>query len=158
MELFGTQSIPELSIEDCAALVIASVPAVMHAFRTEMRAGRPAEMSLSQFRALLYLRRHAGASVSDVAAHLDLALSTTSQLIDGLLKSDYVLREIASGDRRRATLNLTAYGTTTLEAIRAQAQARMEERLTALRPDERQAVGIAMQALHRVFGPPPAQG
>ncbi|MHB9023301.1 MAG: MarR family winged helix-turn-helix transcriptional regulator [Armatimonadota bacterium] len=124
----------------------------MHAFRAEMRAGRPAELSLSQFRSLIFLRFHAGASVSDVAAHLGLALSTTSQLIDGLLKSEYVTREIATADRRRATLTLTEHGTVILESIRAKAQARMEERMADLTAEERQAVYLAMEALQRVFG------
>ncbi|OPZ86654.1 MAG: DNA-binding transcriptional repressor MarR [bacterium ADurb.Bin429] len=152
MELFPTRSIPGLPVAECAALVVAAVPAVMQALRREMRASRPAELSLSQFRALIYLRFHAGASVSDVAEHLGLALSSTSQLIDALVKEGYITRETAKGDRRRATLALTSHGATMLDAIRARAQARMEERLAVLTADERQAVGIAMQALQRVFG------
>ncbi|HOF87066.1 MAG TPA: MarR family transcriptional regulator [Armatimonadota bacterium] len=137
---------------DCAALVVAAVPAVMQAFRLEMRASRPRELSLSQFRTLIHLRFHAGASVSDLAEHLGLALSSTSQLIDALVKDGYVARETAAGDRRRATLALTAHGATMLDAVRARAQARMEERLAALTAAERQAVSVAMQALQRVVG------
>jgi DNA-binding MarR family transcriptional regulator len=151
MELFGTRSVSDLSVHDCAELVIASVPAIMSTFRAEMRAGKPTELSLPQFRTLIKLSFHPARSISDIADHLGIALSTASQLIDGLVKRGYVTRVSDADDRRRATLTLTASGRTMLEAVRAQALAHMEERLAALTMDERRAVADAMQMLGRVF-------
>lgn len=128
-----------------------TVPAVMSVFRAEMRAGRPAELSVPQFRTLIYLQRHPGATLSGVAEHLGLALSTVSKLVDGLFKRDFVTRETSAEDRRRARLALTRHGEAMLEGARAGAQARLAERLSALSLAEQEAVLIAMRALYRVF-------
>jgi DNA-binding MarR family transcriptional regulator len=150
MESFDTRS-DVLSVQDCAALLVATVPAVMSHFRAAMRAGRPEELSLPQFRTLIRLRWHPGVSISDIAEHLGLALSTTSQLVDGLVKRGYVTRESAVGDRRRMVVTLTDAGRAMLETVRAAAQARMAEQVAALTPEERQAVASAMAALSRIF-------
>lgn len=158
MELFDTRSDGELSIQECAELVIASVPAVMSTFRAEMRAGRPTELSLPQFRTLIHLQFRATLSISEIAEHLGLALSTTSQLVDGLVKRGYMTRESAADDRRRAVITLTEDGRAMLESVRAKALARMAERLSDLSATERQAVAEAMRALGRVFQRVPCHG
>lgn len=150
MESFDTRS-DALSVQECAELIIATVPAVMGSFKAAMRAGRPTELSLPQFRALIRLRRHDGLSVSDIAEHLGLALSTTSQLVDGLVKRGYVTRENAATDRRRMVITLTDGGRAMLETVRAAAQARMAEQVATLSPAERRAVAEAMEALGRIF-------
>lgn len=151
MELFHDGSNREVTIRECAEQLIAVVPAVMGTFRGEMRAGRPSEISVPQFRALIHLQCRPGVSISDIAGHLGLALSTTSQLIDGLYKRQYVTRETAARDRRCAIVSLTEHGRAMLEAIRARTQVRMEERMASFTPAERLAVVMAMEALSRVF-------
>jgi len=135
----------------CAEAVMTTVPAVMSAFRAEMRARRPAELSVPQFRTLIFLQRHPDTTVSEVAEHLGLALSTTSKLIDGLVKRAYITRVTSTEDRRRAHLALTAHGESALEETRAEARARMAERLSSLTTEEQEAITVAMRALYRVF-------
>lgn len=151
MEQFYNRSNSSDSITHCAEMVIDTIPAVMSAFRGEMRARRPSELSIPQFRTLIHLQYHSGASISQIASHLGLALSSTSQLVDGLLKRQYVTREIAEGDRRRAIVKLTEHGNTMLNTVREQAQARMEEHLLLLSEEESQIVTKAMVALARIF-------
>jgi DNA-binding MarR family transcriptional regulator len=151
MEHFALRSNDLTAEPGCAELVMLAVPAIMSAFKREMRARRPEELSVPQFRTLIFLQRHAGATVSDVAGHLGLALSTTSQLIDGLLKRQYMLREVSQRDRRCATLSLTAEGNTMLEDVRARVHAWMDERLASLTPEEREALRVAMPALNAIF-------
>lgn len=139
------------SIENCAEQLVSTIPLVMRALRKEMRAHRPEELSIPQFRTMIYLERHVGVSISDVADHHGLALSSTSQLIDGLVKRQYVTREIAEGDRRRAIVSLTAHGKTILASAREQAQARMAERLALLSPEELQTLATVLQAFDRIF-------
>lgn len=154
MEHFVLRSNPEAADLGCAELVMMAVPLIMTAFKTEMRARRPTELSVPQFRMLIYLQRHAGARVSDVAEHLGLALSTTSQLIDGLLKRQYVLRETSTRDRRCATLSLTEQGNAMLVDVRARVHAWMDEKLAVLSPEEREALRVAMPALQAIFRRP----
>ncbi|HEX2951665.1 MAG TPA: MarR family transcriptional regulator [Armatimonadota bacterium] len=149
MELFDIRSNTTNSLDDCAELLIATVPDAMCMIRKDMRSHRPAELSIPQFRTLVYLRRHTDVSISAIADHLGLALSSTSQLIDGLVKRDYIARDVAMGDRRRAIVTLTKHGQTVLDAIYTNARARMAERLSTLSPEERQTVGMAMRILQR---------
>jgi DNA-binding MarR family transcriptional regulator len=153
MEVFSDPGIPAPTVRECAEEVLAVVPSVWRTFRGEMRAHRPDEFSLPQFRALIFLNRHAGASVSAVAGHVGLALSSTSQLVDGLMKRGYVARDTAASDRRRAALSLTAEGRAILEQARTHARARIEAQLARLTDDERRAVTAAMAALARAFDP-----
>jgi len=144
--------------EDSASLIMSTIPIVMRAFKTEMRANRPTELSIPQFRTLIFLECRSGASISDVAGHLGLSLSTVSKIIDGLMKRSYVERSVASNDRRRAILALTAAGKTALKATREQAHTRMLEYLDILSPEEQANISEAMRILSRVFQPDAATG
>ena len=62
------------SADECARQVLEIVPLVMAAIRTEIRTHRGSELSVPQFRVLIFLNRHAGASLSDIAEHLGLTL------------------------------------------------------------------------------------
>ncbi len=157
METFDNRSISTSTPQDCAELLLTAVPEVMSRIRREMRARRPEELSVPQFRALIFLNRHPGASVSAIAEHLGLALSSTSHLIDGLAKRAYLARETAADDRRRALVSLTAYGQALLDAVYAQVRAGLAGRLDALTPEERRALAHALSALCRIFALPQEQ-
>ena len=62
------------SASDCAAHLLEIVPAVMRTIRGQMRSHSAAELSVVQFRALAFLNRRAGASLSDLAEHIGLSL------------------------------------------------------------------------------------
>jgi DNA-binding MarR family transcriptional regulator len=158
MELFDIRNNSGVSLEDCAELLISVIPEMMCIVRKDMRAGRPSELSVPQFRALIYLQHHPGSSLSGIADHLGLARSTTSQLVDGLMQRNYVVRESAQEDRRRAMFLLTERGRAMLDAVRAKAQARMSERLSPLSPEERRSVGEAMLLLTRISRKTSEQG
>ena len=89
------------SPEECARQVLEAVPLVMLAIRTEMRRHRGSDLSVPQFRVLVYLNRHAGASLSDIAEHMGLTLPSMSKMIDGLVLRGLVLRRTNPADRRR---------------------------------------------------------
>ncbi len=137
---------------ECARQVLESVPQVMRAIRTEMRRHRGSDLSVPQFRVLIFLNRHAGASLSDIAEHLGLTLPSMSKMIDGLVARRLVARQTDSRDRRRVTLSLTATGQTALQAAYAVAHTHLAERLQTLTPSDRQAVIRAMAALGAIFG------
>lgn len=135
----------------CAEQLLSTVPLVMHAIRSEMRSHRPAGLSVPQFRTLNFIRRHEGASLSEVAEHLGLALPTVSRLTDALVKREFVTREVSSTDRRRAILRLTDGGASTLREAAQHARVRLAGMLKSLTPEEEAQVSEAMRLLYNVF-------
>jgi DNA-binding MarR family transcriptional regulator len=135
----------------CAALLLETVPAVMRNIRTQMRAQRTAGISVAQFRALGYVGRHAGASLSAVAEHLGLTPPATSRLVDGLVARGMMRREVSPADRRAVMLALTPEG----EALQAQARAgalsALVVQVAELPEGERVALMAALRQLRALF-------
>jgi len=127
------------------------VPLVMRTVRTKVRDCRTLNLSVPQFRALGFVHRNPGASLSDVAEHIGLTLPSMSKLIDGLVERKLVIRQSHSGDRRRMTLKLTARGRALLQSAHESTQASLAERLTTLSESERTTVVRAMRILHPLF-------
>ncbi len=142
-----------ISLEECARQVLETTPLVMRAVRAEMRRGRAADLSVPQFRTLLFLHREAGASLSQVAEHIGLTLPSMSALTDGLVARGLLARAADRQDRRRVTLTLTESGQSVLETARRLAQAALAERLAGLSPQERVGLVEALQCLRQVFDP-----
>jgi len=140
-----------ISIDDCARQVMETANLLTRLIRREMRRQRPAEISLPQFRTLRILQRHAGLSLSQLAARLDLTLASASKLIDVLAKHDLVERRSSPSDRRKLELYLTPRGRDTLDRAEMATQHVLVEMLQSL-PEERQAVVLqAMQTLQAVL-------
>jgi len=142
------------SAETCAREILETVPLVMRAIRGAMRRHRTPSLSVTEFRALVFLDRRAGASLVELADHLGLAAATVSKMIDGMVASRFVLRRSSPEDRRRITLVLTAAGRETLERARLLAQARFATLLSALQAGQRLELTRALQALKALFAEP----
>ncbi len=140
------------SPEECAREVLDVVPLVMRVIRAEMRGHRTPDLSVPQFRALLYLQRHPGASLSAVSDHLGLTPPSTSKLVDGLVARGLVARQPSPTDRRRLMIVVTPEGAAILQAATQATQARLAEALGRLDEDRRAAVLVAMQSLRALFG------
>lgn len=144
------------SIEACAALMMDVVPLVMRVIRTEMRSHRSPDLSVVQFRALLYIRRHEGTSLSSLTEHLGLALPSTSKLVDKLLARQLISRASHPADRRRITLALTGPGEVALSVASQATLARLAQDLAGLSPDERHVVADGLRLLRSVFTSDPS--
>jgi DNA-binding MarR family transcriptional regulator len=142
-----------MSPEECARQVLEAVPMVMRVIRTEMRSHRGSDLSVPQFRILVYLNRHAGASLSDIAEHMGLTLPSMSKMVDGLVARNLVGRQMNTEDRRRVTLAPTVLGGKEMQSAYEATESRLAERLTALPESERRTIGQAMQALASIFAP-----
>jgi DNA-binding MarR family transcriptional regulator len=140
------------SPDECARQVLEAVPMVMAAIRTEMRSHRGSDLSVPQFRVLVYLHRHEGASLSDIAEHLGLTLPSMSKMIDGLVARQLVTRRMDPGDRRRVTLAPTVLGRTAMQSAYKATESRLAERLAALVAAERRTILKGMQVLESIFG------
>lgn len=144
------------SSAQCARQVLEAVPLVMRAIRQEMRRQRKPGLSVPQFRILVMLNRHQGASLSEVAEHMGLTLPSISKMVDGLVVRDLLTRETDPGDRRRLTLSLTPAGHSSMQTAYAATQTYLAGRLAALEAPDREALVQAMAALVEIFGTPAA--
>jgi DNA-binding MarR family transcriptional regulator len=138
--------------EECARQILEAVPRVMLAISTEMRSHRGSDLSVPQFRVLVYLHRHEGASLSDIAEHLGLTLPSMSKMIDGLVARELVTRRLNPGDRRRVTLAPTALGRNSMQSALQASESRLAARLAALPATEQCTICKAMEVLGSIFG------
>ncbi|MGB8212476.1 MAG: MarR family winged helix-turn-helix transcriptional regulator [Anaerolineales bacterium] len=129
------------------------VPVIMRTIRAEMHSRRGPELSVVQFRALSFLNRNPGASLTVLAGHLGLTAPTVSKMISAMVANSLVTRWDSSKDRRQVTLTLTAPGQALLENARAGTQARLVDILAGLAPAERETVHQAFQLLQGLFSP-----
>lgn len=147
------QATPEL----CAQELLDVVPLVMRAIRTEMRSRRSRDLTVPQFRALLFINSHPETSLSDVADHIGLTLPTLSKMVDGLVTRNLVSRKPCPEDRRRIELTITSRGRVQLESARKGTQDRLAEILSSLSEADRNLVLQASQALRPIFTPGDAE-
>ena len=139
------------SPDECARQILEAVPLVMAAIRTEIRSHRGSELSVPQFRVLIFLNRHEGASLSDIAEHLGLTLPSMSKMMDGLVARNMVTRQMDPEDRRRVTLVLTTLGRRAMQSAHKATESRLAERLVVLPASDRRLIIKAMQILASVF-------
>lgn len=130
------------------------IPSITRAIREQMRQHRTAELSVTQFRALAFLNRHEGASLSDVADHIGLTLPSMSKLIDQLVTRRLVVREFDRVDRRRVTLELTPRGHSILESARGATRDFLTTRLEQCNRAELETILAAMEILRPLFASP----
>jgi DNA-binding MarR family transcriptional regulator len=145
------------SIDETAHLVFDVVPQVMQNLRAEMRRRRGPEISVLQLRALAYLRRNPGATLSSVAEYVGLTLPSMSSQVSGLVARNLIDRSISAEDRRFVTLTLTEQGRSLLETARHGTQESLAKTLSVLSADERTTVVEAMKLLAQVFAPPSSE-
>jgi DNA-binding MarR family transcriptional regulator len=138
--------------DDCARQVLETVPLVMRAIRAEMRSHRVPGLSVPQFRVLIFLNRHEGASLSDVAGHVGLMLPSMSRMTDGLVARNLVIRQTDADDRRRVVLTLTTLGRRAMQSAYQSTQAHLTKRLATVPASDQTLILKAMQALASIFG------
>lgn len=143
-------------LERCAQAVMDAVPPVMRFIRAEMRRHGSPALSVPQFRTLNYLRRHAGASLSEVADHLGVTNATASNMVDRLVKGGLVDRVAASDERRRSVLTLTEAGADLLRVARSATRSQLAAALARLSAEEIDLVSRSMLLLESVFREVPA--
>ena len=123
----------------------------MRTIRAKLRERRPADISVPQFRAMAYINRHDGASLSVLSAHIGLTLPSISKLIDGLVSRKLINRTGHNEDRRKVCLSLTPQGHDELDAAYGHTQKYIAEKMSNLAEDDLKAIVHAMQVLRDLF-------
>ncbi len=144
--------------QNVAREILEVVPTLMRTIRLEMRSRRRPDLSVVQFRALVYLDLYPGASLSALAEHLGLTLPTVSQMINYLVEKGVVTRQESPVDRRRVMLSLTTQGKSLLDKSFAGTQTYLAKILSKLGRDDIGAIHQAMLLLGDVFQQSQATG
>ncbi len=139
---------------DCAKVVLDTVPLVMRNIRSMIRSHRTPDLSVPQFRILLYISRHPDASLSEVAEYIGLTLPTLSKMVDLLVSREWVARNPCPEDRRRLQLGLTERGKAMLEQAQDSTRASLAKCFEDIPPEKLEQIAQAMQQLHLVFSDP----
>ena len=139
--------VEETTPDQVSIAILETIPPSMRAIREQMRSGRAANLSVAQFRLLLFVRRHPGTSLSPVAEHLGTTLPAASQLVERLVRAGFVTREQHLAERRRVELRLTEAGGATLAECDARTRAWLCERLSGLAGEELDRLSGALQEL-----------
>ena len=132
--------------------VMEAVPAVMRRIRLAMRAdvaGQPGT-TVPQLRGLLFVRRHPGCSLSEMAEHLGMTLPACSALAERLVRAGLLERTTDPQERRRVQLRLTSDGMERVAHADLRARAWLVEGLAGLAPQDLQALDGALALLERV--------
>jgi DNA-binding MarR family transcriptional regulator len=129
------------------------VPVIMRTIRTEMRSHRSNELTVPLFRSLMFLERHPGVSLLDLAGHLGLTSPSVCKIVDGLVDHSLVKRQHSNADRRKITLALTRAGRKLLDEARTSAQARLADLLVPLSTQQCETVIQALQIIQPLFLP-----
>jgi DNA-binding MarR family transcriptional regulator len=137
--------------QECAREVLDVIPLVMRSLRAEFRSHRGKEISIPQYRALMYLRRSPGASLANVAEYLGITSPSTSKLVNDLVERDLIDRQTSPVDRRKITLILTPKGLDLAQTSLRQTQAAYVERFATLPGETLALITQAMRELRTIF-------
>lgn len=136
--------------EQCAAEVMETIPSVMQFLRAEMRKNSSL-LSVPQFRALAFLDRHPGASLSNLAEHLGVTRATASAITERLVQRNLVNRTERPQERRHVVLKLTQAGAEYLQQIRETTRAKIAKMFVSLSESQRLSVVEGLAILSNVL-------
>lgn len=138
----------------CAEAILEIVPRVMQDLRHHMRSQRGETLSIPQFRTLVMVIHHPGASLGEVAGHVGLGAPAMSVVIDGLVRRGLLTRAADTTDRRRNRIDITADGRRIVATARAGSRRLLADRLASLDPSDALAITDALSRLAPIFPPP----
>lgn len=144
--------VKETTSDEVAAAILETIPRSMHSIREHMRSGRPAGLPVSQFRALLFLRRNPGARLSALSTHLGMSRPSGSQMADRLVAAGLMTRSQHPADSRALALHLTEAGAAALEKCDEQTRAWLCGRMSGLDNQRLAAIADALRDLSAALG------
>ncbi|MDR3641926.1 MAG: MarR family winged helix-turn-helix transcriptional regulator [Humidesulfovibrio sp.] len=124
----------------------------MQTLRVEMRANRPPELTVPQFRTLAFYEAHAGAALSDAAEHLGLGAPSASKVVESLVARGLLVRGVSASDRRRVVIALTNAGEQVLVSSRSEATEVFARRFKRLSELELSVLFAVLGTLQSVMG------
>lgn len=139
--------------EQCATEVMETIPLVMQFLRSQMRSHNSPDLSVPQFRALAFLDRHPGASLSAMAEHLGVTRATASAIAERLVQRNLVDRRERPEERRHVVLKLTQEGSDYLQQVRNTSRAEIAKIFASLSAKQRQRIVEGLSMLSEAIVP-----
>jgi DNA-binding MarR family transcriptional regulator len=140
---------PLSSTDVVAERLLTVVSAVSRLLRREMRRNA-GDLTVPQFRALLFIERHPATDLSRLAIHLGMSRSSASALVERLAKAGYVSRSTNPDERRRIRIEVEQPGTLAVAEAAASTRAWLAEELTSFTPAERRSLAGSLDLLARI--------
>jgi DNA-binding MarR family transcriptional regulator len=139
------------NLDDLTREFLEVVPLLMHQVRKEFRSHRTPDLSVPQFRALVFVDRNPGTALSPLAEHLGLTLPSTSKMVDHLVLRSYLNRQPSKDDRRKITLELTSLGKSVLDKSYQATNIQLQGLFEELNPQEQEKILSSLQILRTLF-------
>lgn len=136
--------------EECARLILETVPKAMRVIRTEMRKSGSDEFTIPQLRILAKISR-APSSNSELAEWMGVRAPTMSKMIDKLVKRGHVTRKANSPDRRQVILKCTKKGMDRANEIRGVVQKMLADKIAGLSAEKRDSLTGGLSVLKELF-------
>jgi DNA-binding MarR family transcriptional regulator len=143
---FAPEQVQQLYEATCALLKILTVGEDMFA-----PAGGKIKYNGTDFQAIGFIGRAPGCMATQLSQFLAVPATTTTSTIDRLVKQGLVLRTRPEDNRRAVSLQLTAEGVATFEAMVSHDMQSMRMMLGVLTPAERPAFVSAMSRIATHF-------
>jgi DNA-binding MarR family transcriptional regulator len=135
----------------CARAVLETIPTVFQFIRHTANRRRAKGLAVQQFRALGYVQRRPGDSLSNLADYLGLSLAASSRLIDSLVNKKLVRRVAVPSNRRKVQLTPTPRGQRILAEIGEWTQSQLTVRLKEIPAEKRRRIIEAVGDLAEIF-------
>ncbi|WP_260639851.1 MarR family winged helix-turn-helix transcriptional regulator [Streptomyces angustmyceticus] len=111
---------------------------------------RHRDLTPSRTAALAALAAHGPLRISELAARMNIALSTTSRMVDLLDTCGWIARRPDPADQRASLISLSADGLALLRAVRRETTGVLRERIALLSPDRQRLLHEALPALEEL--------
>lgn len=108
-------------------------------------------MTGTQARTLQLLSEEGSHRISQLHDQLFIESSTTTRILDGLVKKGYIIRERSRNDRRTVTVQLTQEGKSIVNNIRCCMVGAQRDVLGSLKQSEQLKILSALRTLTSVF-------
>jgi DNA-binding MarR family transcriptional regulator len=144
MQPFETPTVPA---DRCAAILLDTMPRVLKAVRVGL-ADPACALTVPQYRALLFVHEHQGASLSQLAEFMGLTLPSASKLVDHLVDRAIFLREPSPDDRRKMNLRISRTGDALFKSAQGRVRRHLAGMLVKAKPDALHGLSRALNLLH----------
>jgi DNA-binding MarR family transcriptional regulator len=140
-----------LNLDELIHEFLEVVPMLMRQVRADFRSHRTPDLSVPQFRALVFVNRNPGTALSPLAEHLGLTLPSTSKMVDQLVLRGYLDRQSSQRDRRKITLQITTQGKSILDTSYQATQKQLQALFENLSQTEQENILASLQILRALF-------
>lgn len=115
------------------------------------------EVSLPEYRAVVFLCARGSVTMGDLAAELDCSPSTATRLCDRLVARGLVARQVRAEDRREVEVAPAAAGRRLVDAVTARRRVELERIVAKISARERASVVRALRTFAEAAGEAPDQ-